>query len=128
MDEDGDEIGVVTVVEVTDPWEDFSEFFEVEDGTRFVALEVSIEASSAQVEANPFDFGLQTADGFFFSQAFVSRDVTSGDERDLDSITVDVDDVVSGLIFFQVPESAQIARLLWQPESGRLVLLADLRG
>lgn len=127
LDAGGDEVGVVTVVEVTDPWEEFSECFDVDEGSRYVAVEVSIEATSEQIEANAFDFGLPTADGFFSSNAYVSRDVTSGDARDLDSITVDVDDVVSGLIFYQVPEEAELARLLWQPESGRLLLVADLR-
>jgi len=127
LDERGDELGIVTVVEVTDPWEDFSEFFEVEEGSRFVGIEVSLEGTNAQIESSPSDFGLQTADGFFYSPTFVSRDVTSGDVPDLETITVDVDDVLFGLVFFQVPEDADLARIFWQPESGRLVLLADLR-
>ena len=127
VDDRGEQIGVATVVEITDPWDDFADFFEVDEGTRYVGVEVSVEATQEQIEADPFDFGLQTVDGFFYGDTYVNREITSGSIRDLESITVDVDDVVSGLVFYQVPEDAELARILWQPDNGRLLVLADLR-
>ncbi len=133
LNEAGDEIGTVTVVEVIDPFDDFSEFFDVDEGTRYVALEVAVSAAEAAaneenpVQANASDFGLQTTAGFFYRSTFASRDISSSDTPDLETITVDPGDDVTGLLFYQLPAGADLARLLWQPENGRLLLVADLR-
>lgn len=127
LDEAGDEIGVLTVREVTDPFEDFADGAAPEEGFRFVAVEVAVAATGEPIEPETFDFGLQTGDGFFFGTTSVRRDITSSDVPDLATIPVDVDDEVSGLVFFQIPADAEPARLLWQPETGRLLVLADLR-
>jgi len=134
LDENGEEIGTVTVDEVIDPFEDFSEFFEVEEGSRYVAVQITLAASEGAATADePFearasDFGLQTVDGFFFTSTFASRDITSGDVPDLETIAIDPGDSVTGLVFYQIPAEAELARLLWQPDSGRLLVVADLRG
>jgi hypothetical protein len=132
VDARGDEIGTVTVVELTDPFEDFSDTFEVEEGSRFVAVEVTISGSEladnaeTPLEAAASDFGLQTSDGFFYSPAYPSRQLSSADVPDLQTIAVDPGTEVTGLVFFQVPEDAEVARLFYTPESGRLILAADL--
>jgi hypothetical protein len=127
LNEDGKEIGVVTVKEVTDPWTDFSEGFTPEKGSRYVGVEITLAATSEQIQADPYDFGLQTTDGFFYGNTSVSRDITSASLRNLEAITVAVDDQIDGLVFFQVPDKAQLARILWQPDTGRLLVVADLR-
>ena len=127
LDENGDELAIVTVVEVTDPYEDFSESFTIEEGTRYVGVEIAVAGTGEQIEANPSDFGLQTVDGFFYGYTFASRDITSASIPDLETITVAVDDEVSGLVFYQIPAAAEPARILWQPDSGRLLVVADLR-
>lgn len=126
LDENGDEIGTVVVVEVTDPFEDFRESFPVEDGTRYLGVEVAIAATGMELEADPSDFSLQTVDGFLVNQTSASRDVTSGDVRDLERITVDIDDEVSGLVFFQIGADQEPGRLLWEPDNGRLLVVANL--
>jgi len=127
LNEDGEELGTVTILEVTDPWEDFSEGFEPDDEIRTIGVEVSVTATSEPIEANAFDFGLQTIDGFFYGDTSISRDVSSGDTPDLETISVDPGDEVSGLLFYEVPAEAELARLLWQPDSGRLLVVADFR-
>lgn len=127
LDEGGDEIGLVTALELTDPFEDFGESFTVEEGTRYIALEVSVAATGAELAANASDFSLLTADGFVVGTASPARDITSGDVRDLERITVDVDDEVTGLIFFQIGADQEPGFLLWAPESERLLIVADLR-
>jgi len=79
------------------------------------------------IEANAFDFGLQTADGFFYGDAYISHDISSGDTPDHETISVDPGDEVSGLVFYEVPVDAESARIMWQPDSGRLLVAADLR-
>ncbi|MDQ3780694.1 MAG: DUF4352 domain-containing protein [Chloroflexota bacterium] len=113
LNEQGEEIGTVSVVEVTDPWEDFSEFIEVDEDLRYIGVEISFAATTEPIEANAFDFRLQTADGFFYGDAYISRDISSGDTPDLETISVDPGDEVSGLVFYEVPVDAESARILW---------------
>ena len=128
LEEDGTEIAIVTVVDLIDPFEDYEEFAAPDPDTRYVAIEVRVESTGDEVDVEPFDFGLQTVDGFFFGDTFVSRDPAAGDDRpELEITEVEEGDEVSGLLFFAVPEEAELARVLWQPESGRLLVLADLR-
>lgn len=133
LSETGDEIGVITAVEVTDPFDDFSDFVEVEEGIRYVAVEVAVAASEnagsveEPLEANASDFGLQTADGFFYRSTSASRDITSSDVPDLETIAIDPGDEVGGLVFFQIPEESEPARLFYTPDTGRLILVADLQ-
>lgn len=125
LDENGEEIAVLTVRELTDPFEDFAEGAAPEEGSRYVAVEIAVRATGETIEPEPFDFGLQTADGFFFSQTSVTREISSSDVPDLESIPVDIDDEVSGLVFFQIPADAEPSRLMWQPETGRLLVIAE---
>ncbi len=126
LDEEGDEIAVVTIVEVTDPSEEFSEFFTQEEDARYFAVEVAVESTGDELDVEPFDVGLQTEDGFFISSTFVSQ--PEGDELpELESTEVEEGDDVSGVLFYAMPEDAELARILWQPEIGHLLVLADLR-
>jgi len=130
---EGSEIGTVAAVGVIDPLDDFVESFTVEDDIRYVAVEVTIagsdDAANAEtpLQANASDFDLQTVDGFLYSSTSASREVSSGDVPDLATIVVDPGTDVSGLVIFQVPAEAEIARLFYTPGSGRLILVAALR-
>lgn len=127
LDEDGDEIAVATVVAITDPFDDFSEFFTPEEDARYIAVEFDVRSTGDEVEVQTYNFGLQTADGFFYNSAYVARPEGREEPAELENIEVEEGEQTSGILFFAVPEDAMLARLLWQPESGRLLLLADLR-
>lgn len=128
LDETGDEIALVTVLDVVDPFEDFGEYFDVDADSRYVAIEVEVESTGDELDVEPYDFGLQTVDGFFFGDTFVSRDPGVGDDRpELETTEVEEGDSISGLLFFEVPEEAELARLIWQADTGRLLVLVDLR-
>jgi hypothetical protein len=128
LDETGDEIALVTVVAVEDPFEDFGEYFDVDADSRYVAVEIEVESTGDELDVEPYDFGLQTVDGFYFGTAYVSRDPAAGDDRpELETTEVEEGDSISGLLFYQVPEEAELARLIWQADTGRLLVLADLR-
>ena len=127
LDDDGDEIAVVTVLDVSDPFDDFSQFFTPEEDARYVAVEVEVRSTGDEVEVTPYGFRLQTADGFAYTPGFVSRPEGREDPPELESIEVEEGDETSGIIFYAVPEDAELVRILWQPESERLLVLADLR-
>ena len=125
VDENGEEIGFVTVESVTDDFDDFDEFFTPEEDARYLAVELSFESTGDEFEANPFDFGVQTVDGFFYSTGFVSRE-DNENPPELESTTVEEGESTSGVIFFVVPAEAELTRLFWQPDTGRLLVVADL--
>lgn len=133
LSETGEAIGTVSVLAVTDPFDDFRESFQVEEGSRYVAFEVVVAAEDLPIgveeplQARTSDFGLQTVDGFFYNATSAPRDLSSSDVPDLPTIVVDPDTEVSGLVFFQIPADAELARLFYSPATGRLILAADLR-
>lgn len=126
VDEDGDEIAIASVTNVTDNFDDFDEFFTPDEGTRYIAFEIGVRSTGDELEVNPYDFSLLTSDGFLYSTAFVSRE-DDATPPELEDTEVEEGDAISGLIFFSVPEDAELDRLVWQPETGRLLILADLR-
>lgn len=127
VDENGVELGTASVVEVTDPFTGFDEYSGPDEGERYVAFTITVAGTDGSLEADPNDFGLQTVDGYFFSPAYVNRKLTTADIPDLDRIEVVPDTERTGTVIFAVAEDAELARLLWQPDSGRLFVVADLR-
>jgi len=105
----------------------FGEFFTPDEGARDIAVEITVRGGDGAIEANPNDFGLQTTDGYFYGPAFVSRDITTADIPDLETIEVSPGTETTGLVIYAVPQEAELARLLWQPDNGRLLVVADLR-
>lgn len=126
LDEDGDEIGVITALNIIDPFDDFSEFFTPDEGVRYVGLEVDVRSTGDDIEVSPFDFSLWTSDGFLTRSAFVSRPEGREDPAELESIELEEGETATGIVFFAVPENATIRAVVWQPEFDRLLLLADL--
>jgi hypothetical protein len=126
LSDDGDENAVIIVTKVTDPFDDFSEYFRPEKDARYVAVEIAVESTGDQIDISAYNFGLQTMDGFFYSPTYASRE-DGARPVDLENGTVQEGDNLSGVIFYAVPEKTELSRLLWQPESGRLLVVADLR-
>jgi hypothetical protein len=124
VDEEGVEIATITVTELTDPFEEFDSA--PEQGARYVSVAIEVQSTGDELEVDPFDFGLQTADGFFYSDTFISLQ-EDPDPPELESTEVEEGESIAGTIFFQVGEEAELAHLFWQPESGRLLVIADLR-
>jgi hypothetical protein len=128
IDQEGVEHGEVAVTEIFDPFTDYDEGYEPAEGTRYVVLHVSFEATGeASFDADPNDLLLRDSDGYLWSPASVNR----GSEPampDAQSQTMAVGNKISGAVGFNVPEDAEISEIYYQPESGHLILLADLAG
>jgi len=129
VNEQGDEAAQLTVVEIIDPFEDFDqEFTDVERGYRLVAVRISVEATGEDaVEVSTFDFGLQDSQGFFVSDTFISRTEEQEEaDPELEDANLAPGDSVSGLMVFAIFEENAIDHLFWQPDSGRLITLANV--
>jgi hypothetical protein len=126
LDEDGAELAVVTVVAVTDDFTAFAETFTPDEGVRYVAAEITVRSSADGLDVNPADFALHTADGFLSFGTFVLRPADATPPA-VERTVLDAGAGVTGLLFFEVPADAAPIRLVWQPDSDRLLVLADLR-
>jgi hypothetical protein len=123
----GEEYALATVTEVIRPWEDYSEFEEPDRGTEYVGIVLEVENTSDDpVEVDPFDFLLQDAGGFSFGTAFAQ----GAEELEMAPLTeaTEVEGGETGefLLVFNVFEDQGLAHLFWQPETGRLITLAQL--
>ena len=128
---DGEQIAAITIEDVTDPFEDFDEFFTPEEGARYVAVEVTIENLDEDDDtftADPYPFQLTDANGFVYTYTFVSRD-DDAEPEDLESVDLEPGDSTTGLIFFAVPEDAELGTLYFitSLEDGQVIIpLLDL--
>jgi len=128
IDAENVEHGVVSVLEVVDPFTDFAEGYDPAEGTRYVVISVSFEATGeASFDANPNDLVLRDANGFLWSTASVNRG-SEPDMPDAQSQTLATGNKISGAVGFIVPADVALAGIYYQPESGHLILLADLSG
>lgn len=128
LTDDGEERGLVTVEGVTDPFEEFGEFFEPEDGARYIAAEITfenIDEDDDAFEVQTFDLGILLEGGYLLPIAFVSLDEDTEIEE-LEDTEVAPGDSVTGTVFFAVPEDAEATDIYYTPDSGRLIQLADL--
>ena len=126
VDVEGVEHGVVTVTEVIDPFTDFDEGYEPAEGARYVVIYVSFEATGEKsFEADPYDLLLRDTEGFLWSPASVNRG-SEPEVPDAQSQTLASGNRISGAVGFVIPEDAPLAEVFYQPESGHVILLADI--
>ena len=125
VDRDGVDRGTVTVETVTDPFVAFDPKHPPEAGMRFVQLSVAFEASSQPYKADPRRILLEDGEGYVWGGTTVRRpkDATP---PDLQSQELAPGSRESGVVGFSIPSTATIDRILYQPDSSRLMLLADL--
>jgi hypothetical protein len=127
-DEEGADVGSITVTEVIDPFTDYDPAYPPEEGGRYVAVNVAFDADAGnRFEISPYTIVLQDDAGFLWNQASMPL----ADDAlipELSSQTLGPGSRVTGVVGFVVPEGSEPARLLYQPESSRLIPLLNLTG
>jgi hypothetical protein len=127
-DEEGADVGSITVTEVIDPFTDFDPAYPPEEGGRYVAVNVAFDADAGnRFEISPYMIVLQDDAGFLWNQASMPLP----DDAlipELSSQTLGPGSRVTSVVGFVVPEGSEPARVLYQPESSRLILLLNLTG
>src|SRR5215207_10068400 len=127
-DEAGTAVGSITVTEVVDPFVDFDPAYPPEEGGRYVAVNVAFDADAGnRFDIAPYAIVLQDDAGFLWNQASM---VLAEDALipELSSQTLAPGSRVTGVVGFVVPEERSPARILYQPESSRVIPLLDLTG
>ena len=122
---EGAEAAVLTVTDLVDPFQDYDPNPAPLPGHHFVLLTIAIENTGAQpLTFDPRAIILQDDDGFLAAPATISRP---------DPIVPDlaVQDLApgaqaTGAIGFAVLNDVDLARVVYQPGSDRLIVLADL--
>jgi hypothetical protein len=124
---EGEELGVITVEDVTDPFTLHDPATPPQPGTRFALVTVAVENPSTEPLAiDPSTLLLQDSDGFLSSAAFVTPSPEATVPGPLSFGVLEPGDRVVGVIVIPVAEGRQIARVVFRPASDRLIVLADL--
>jgi hypothetical protein len=126
--EEGTPVGSITVTEVVDPFTEFSPDYPAESGSRYVVASVAFDADAGQrFDIAPWTVALQDDAGFLWNQASL---VLPDDALvpQLSGQTLGPGSRVTGLVGFVLPEDRVPARIFYQPESSRIIPLADLLG
>jgi hypothetical protein len=125
-DEEGADVGSITVTDVIDPFTDFDPAYPPEGGSRYVAVDVAFDADAGnRFEISPYTIVLQDDAGFLWNQASLPLP----DDAlipELSSQTLGPGSRVTGVVGFVVPEGREPAQVFYQPESSRLIPLLNL--
>ena len=126
VDADGVARGSITVTEIIDPFEQYNPDYPPEAGSRVVAVTVAFDADAGdRFEVTPWAVVLQDSDGFIWTQGSVlfAADMLI---PELTSQTLAPGSRITGIVGFVLPDGAEPARVFYQPESSRLIALAEL--
>jgi hypothetical protein len=127
--DDDREWGTITVNQIVDPFEDYDPDYGAPDrGYRYIAVEITVEATgSRDLEVQQYDLLLQDDQGFLYGYAYITlTDDQAEKTPELEDTTLAAGDSVTGWVFFQAVNSAQLSHIFWQPDSGRLLTLAKV--
>ena len=126
VDSSGVERGTVTVLEILDPFTDHREDHAPAEGSRYVVVTMSFEATDGDgIEVYPGYIWLRDSEGALWAEA--DADVPEDfPQPDLSIQTVGPGSSISGYIEYVVPADATIEQILFQPETGTLLIPADL--
>jgi hypothetical protein len=124
-DVEGEELGTITVEEVEDDFEGYAAGWEPAEDARYVLLTAVFEATGElPFDANPGRLVLRAADGFHWLPYHIAREEENPPE--LQAQTMSPGNRISGVVGFQVPAGVELDSVYYQPESTRLILIAQL--
>jgi hypothetical protein len=125
-----DAAGASTTITVglVDPFTENDPTYPPVEGMRFVAVQPVFENSgSVPYYADPFDVYLRDATGQLYSATSITRPPAIA-VATLEAQTLSPGDRISGYVGFQVPTDAAVTDVLYFPESGRVVTVAQVDG
>ena len=126
--ESGEEIASITVESVTDPFEEYSEYSAPERGSRYIAVEYTVEnlTENDSIDSPAYYLSLGTDQGLLISQSYVSL----ADDSDVEELTTDEilgGESATGTLVYQLPEDVEVGGFYYNAY-GYYTLLADVSG
>lgn len=131
VDIEGNEIAALTVTDLVDPFEEYGEFTEPEEGTRFVLATIEVENTGERpFEFSPFDIFVRDTLGRTYGSTFVSvEDDFEEENPELEDRNMSSGETHSGVLYFVVAEDAELSDVLYQStgnDTSVLNSIADL--
>src|SRR5688572_753081 len=128
---DGDELATITVTDIQDPFEEYSEFSEPEEGTRFVMAQLEVENTGERpFEFSEYDVYVRDTLGRTYGSTFISPEEGFEEENPpLEGSNMGSGDTISGALYFVVFEDADLSDILYQStgnDTSVLISIADL--
>lgn len=127
VDLEGVEHGTVTVMELLDPFTAYPEGKDPEPGTKYVVVTLSIEGGDeASIEVYTPSIWIHDTAGGVWASSLPCCMMDEFPQPELTITTVGPGSRISGFMGYTVPEDAVIDQVLYQPESGVMLIPADL--
>lgn len=115
-------IATITVTNVQRGWEDYADYYEPEPGLEYVAVSFEIEViARGNLVLEPYDLSLLDGFGRNNSRSYVSP--AEGVSLLEESAAIASGETTEFTIVFELYQEAQVGYLLWQPDSGVIVLV-----
>jgi hypothetical protein len=128
FDSSGEEIGTVSVDDVTTDFQKTDKSIKPARGMMTVAIQVTV-AASGEVEVQPSASSFYLVDDFgivYYPNYYYDRTSESMDQYpDLPTDTLTAGSEASGYILFEVPRDAQVSYVTYQPDYSLFYLLAQ---
>lgn len=128
VSQEGRALGSVSVGSVEAGFDEFSEYFDPDADSQYVAVEFTFSnPGDDDLEVNIYRLSLETPGGFLWGTGYVGLPDDTAIEELESEFELDPGETETGIVFFQVPRDEELVRLWWTPDTGRLLELADLR-
>jgi hypothetical protein len=126
-DAEGVELATYTVMEVFDPFEETGQGFVPAEGAHPVMVQVQVEnIGETSFAVQPQYVIVQDTDGYLWRPSNIARDAEDIVVPDLQYVFIAPGDRVTGMVPFQIPENVEVAAVLLNPESSRLLAIATV--
>lgn len=124
---EGDQLAMVTIEEVVEPFRLYDPSSAPDRGTHYVLVTLSIENTSPRpLAVDPSTYALQDAGGFLSTAESVTLAVDAGDLVPIAYGTLDPGASVTGVLVMSVLNGSTVSRVVFRPASDRLIIVADL--
>lgn len=126
--ESGSKTAELTLTDVILPWDEYSQYYEPDRGTHYVAfvIEITNFGTRGSFIVRADDFRVQDVDGFFYSRS-ISDAVDGATLVPTDSeIAIGPGETGEMVVVYPVLDGVELSHLFWQPDFDRLLTIANL--
>lgn len=121
IDERGNPVATLEVVDVDEDWQDYSEYREPERGTVYRAVHIKVtNISGSSLIIEPYDFSLLDSTGLNNSRSWVDAAEGSDVLVFSDDTPLSDGETFEGVIVFQMYADIAPTAMMWQPDRGLL--------
>lgn len=126
LDQEGVEVGSITVTDVVDPAVAVAPNEPAEPGSRYLLVTFTVEATAdVRFDLDPYQILVQTTDGTLWDQTLL-QPIADAAIPPLTNQALAPGSRISGTLAYTLPADSILARVLYQPSANRYVTLATI--